>query len=454
MSIIKKIFSSFKNIHFQSLIGNGVMAGFGMLTVAILYRALSFKDIGIYIFFTTILALIDTLRSGFLTNSFIKFYSGTAIDRANEVSGSGWALGIAITLFSIALNIPSYFLSSLITNEGMILFLKYFSLISIATLPSFMANLVVQGDKRFDRLLWMRLINQVLFTGTIIVLVIIKQSSLNAVLITYVLSNLLSSIIILLLGWSKIGTLKYSSKTAFMELFHFGKYSMATSVSANLFHVTDTFFINFYLGPAALAIYNLSGKLLQIIEMPLLSFAASGMPSLSAHYNNGKKAEMMYVMKKMVGMLSIVILVVALCSVAFANPIIALIGGEKYLTTEAPNLFRILMCMAVLYPADRFFSLGVDVIHLPKINFYKILVMLAANLIGDFVGVAIFHSIYGIAIANILPIIIAIWITYKPLNNYYNFNFWSVFTVGFNEIIVFLKHIYSTFFFKSKNVNH
>ena len=75
MTLIKKILSAFSNIHFQSLMGNGIVAGFGMLTVAILYRALSVKEIGVYIFFTTIIGLIDTVRAGFLTNSFIKFYS-------------------------------------------------------------------------------------------------------------------------------------------------------------------------------------------------------------------------------------------------------------------------------------------------------------------------------------------------------------------------------------------
>ena len=83
MQLLKKVSAVRKNIHFQSLLGNGVMAILGMLTIAILYRGLSVKDIGIYIFFLTILNLVDTLRSGFLTTAFIKFYSGTNEDRAS-----------------------------------------------------------------------------------------------------------------------------------------------------------------------------------------------------------------------------------------------------------------------------------------------------------------------------------------------------------------------------------
>jgi O-antigen/teichoic acid export membrane protein len=420
------------------------MSIFGMVTIAILYRALSVKDIGIYVFFMTVLGLIDTLRSGFLTNSFIKFYSGTAKDRAEEVAGSAWCLALAITGASIFLNVLTFFLSAYITNDGMILFLKYFSLISLATLPGFMANLVVQGDKRFDRLLWFRLINQILFTGTVITLTYLEKATLTSIVFTYIISNAIASISVVIFGWTMIGSIAKATKKTFMEIFHFGKYSVGTSVSSNLFKVTDIFFLNFFLGPGALAVYNLGGRLLQIIEIPLLSFAASGMPSLSEHYNNNEKEQMMHVMKKMVGMLSVAIIVIAILSIVFAEPIILLIGGAKYVHTEAPNLFRIFMCMAVMYPADRFFSLTLDVIHMPKINFYKILVMLFVNLVADYVGVLIFKSAYSIAIANIFPILVAIIISYVPLNRYSKFNFWNMYILGYKEVIIFIQQIYRT----------
>lgn len=454
MSFIKTVLSSFKNIHFQSLLGNGVMAIFGMVTIAILYRALSVNDIGVYVFFMTILGLIDTLRSGFLTNSFIKFYSGTEKSRAEEVAGSAWALALLITGGSILINIPTYLLSSYLTNEGMILFLKYFSVISLATLPAFMANLVVQGDKRFDRLLWLRLINQILFTGTVVILTVMKMSTLTTIIVTYIFSNLVASLAAMFLGWTMVTSVFKSTKSAFMELFHFGKYSVGTSVSSNLFKVTDTFFINFFLGPASLAVYNLGGRLLQIIEIPLLSFAASGMPSLSGYYNKGQKEEMMYVMKKLVGMLSVAIFAIAVLSIIFAEPIILLIGGGKYIHTEAPNLFRIFMSMAILYPADRFFALTLDVIHMPKINFYKILLMLAVNLAADYIGVTIFKSAYSIVLANIFPILVAIIVAYIPLNKYSKFSFWHIYVVGYKEVILFVKQIYGNLFGKEKTVNN
>jgi O-antigen/teichoic acid export membrane protein len=425
------------------------MATFGMLTMALLYRALSLKDIGIYVFFMAIFGLVDTLRSGFLTTSFIKFYSGTDDKRAREVAGSAWCIALFITAIMILINCVLYFIPLSIKDEGIQLLLRYFSFISLATLPTFMSSLVLQADRRFDRFLWVRLINQALFTGTVIVLTLFSVANLESVLLSYIICNLIASVLIIFLGWTRVESFKYSSKETITQLFHFGKYSVGTYVSSNLFKVIDTFFISYFLGPAALAVYNLSGKLIQLVEMPLLSFASSGMPSLSGYYNNNEKEKMMYVMKKMIGIVSILISVIAFLSIVFAEPIILLIGGEKYVHTEAVNLLRVFMVMTVLYPADRYFGLTLDVIHMPKINFYKLLCMLLVNLIADYVGIISFKSVYSIGIANIFPLVLSIMIAYVPLNKYYTFNFWNIYVVGYNELRTILTKVYHSLFIKT-----
>lgn len=444
MNLIKKAISLFQNIHIQSLLGNGVMAIFNMLALALLYRALSVNDIGIYVLFMTILGLIDTVKSGLLTNAFLKFYSGTGPERANIVVGSAWALALLVTAFFLIVNLGGYFAISYLPNIGTKLLIQYFSFITLSTLPSFMANLAVQGEKRFDRLLWLRLINQVLFVGIIIVLILIKKTSLTNIIITYAFANFAASIATIFFGWTKIGALKYANIATIKELFHFGKYSMGSSLSANLFRVVDIFFINYFLNPAALAMYNLGGRLLQFVEIPLLSFAASGMPILAGFYNNNQKDQMMHFMKKLVGMMTIAITVLAILCLVFANPIISLIGGEKYAGSEAVNLFRIFMSVAILYPMDRFFSLSLDVINKPQVNFYKILIMATSNLLADYAGILIFHSVFGIAWANLVPVSIAIIISYVYLNRFYKFSIFSILKVGLEESILLIKQVYQS----------
>ena len=450
MSFIKKILSSFKNTHFQSLMGNGVMAGFGMLVTGLLCRALSLYDAGVYMFLMTIVNLVDTVKTGFLTNGFIRFYSGTSKERANVVAGSAWCLALAITAVIALANVVLYFITLATGDFGLGLFVKYFAIISLSTLPNFMGNLVVQSEQRFDRLLWLRLVNQVMFTGTVGVMFALNKSTLLLVVYAYIVTNFISGFIMIALGWTKIGSIKYFKRETFMELFHFGKYSMATSLSSNLFRFTDAFFLNFYIGPAAVAIYNIGSRLMQIVEIPLLSFAASCMPILSSNYNNNRRDELIYTLKKMVGMLSIMLFFAALGSILLAEPLISLLGGGKYTHSIAPNLFRVFISIAVFIPADRFFGLALDAIHKPQVNLLKIILMLLANLIGDFISTAYFKSIYGVAFTNIFPTFVGIAIGFIYLNKFYKFKFLDIYIVGYHECIAFIKNIYATLVNKQK----
>jgi len=441
MSNTKKIFSSFKNIHFQSLIGSVTMSLLNMLMIAILYHTLSMIEMGVYVFLMTLIALIDTIKAGFLNIPFVTFYSGTDEDNAIDVAGSSWCLALFISGALLLINIGTWFISFYFTNAGLVLFLRYFGIISTTTLPIFMATLVVQAEKRFDRLLWLRLVNQLLFTATVVMLIFLRKSNLTNILIGYTVCNVVSSAVSICIGWSKIEAIGKATKKTFWELFHFGKYSAATNISSNLFRVTDTFFINFFLGPTALAMANLGGRLIQIIEIPLSSFVSSSMPGLSGHYNNNQNDLLILTMKKVIGMLTWVVFFIAILSVIFADPLITLIGGSKYAGSIAPNLFRIFIVITVFYPTDRFFALTLDVIHKPKINFYKILIMLSVNLLFDVVAVIFFKSVYAIVIPNIFPVVIAIVIAFIPLNKFYRFNFLSIYVIGYQSLISSVKKI-------------
>ena len=187
------------------------------------------------------------------------------------------------------------------------------------------------------------------------------------------------------------------------------------------------------LGPAALAVYNLGQSLMQLVEIPLRSFAATGMPMLSAAFNKDNRDEVIYTMKKFAGMLTVILVPAVIVAVLTANFAIALIGGGKYVHTEAANVFRLFMTFALLYPADRFFALTLDVIHRPQVNFYKVLVMLAANITFDFIGIYIFGNVYGIAITTVVPTLIAVSIGFWALNKYQKFSFLNVYAVGWKE---------------------
>jgi O-antigen/teichoic acid export membrane protein len=431
---LNKIAEKLKNKHVLSLASNGLMAVMGLVIFAVLNRVLSLDANGIWIVFQSTFLLVDTFRSGFLSTAFVKFYAGKDEERALEVAGSAWYIAIGITLVFLLLNIPGYLFAHHLQDAGFSLFVKWFGVTFLASLPYLMATCILQAEERFDRLLSLRLVNQFSFVAGIIIIYFLGDINIEKIVYAYIASFLISSIFALLKGWTRVKSIYKKNANDIKDLYHFGKYSVGTILSANLFRTIDIYVINLMLTPSAVAIYNLGLKLMEVIEIPLRSLVSSGMPMMVAAFNKGKKVEVIGVMRKFVGMLTLAMIPILLGVILLADLPIAVIGGGKFMNTEAANVLRIFMVIALLYPADRFMALTLDVIHQPKVNFYKILVMLVVNLIADVIGVYVFGNIYGIVVASFFPVLAAIIIAHTALQKYFRFSFWHMYLSGYKDL--------------------
>jgi O-antigen/teichoic acid export membrane protein len=437
--MLTKLWQKINNKHFFSLSGNASVSLLAMVSFAIIYRVLpSDAAIGAWVFFQTLFTLLETFRSGFLNTAIITFYAGNTDARKQEVIASCWYIGGIITFGLTAITLVCNFLQPLIDNQGVKLFLWWGGLTFITGLPAFIAAGLVQAQNKFDRFLYIRFSNQALFISFLLFIHWQYGVTLQWVAIANITSNAIVSIACLLLGWSGIEHIKYKTKQCVKELYDFGKYSFGSYLSSSLFRVTDNMIINFMLGDRALAIYNLGVRLMEVVEIPLRSFAATGMSELAACFNQNDKNAFVNTLRKYIGLVTTALLPALVMAVLLAGFVIPLIGGNKNIDAtgiqQASNVMRIYMTFALLYPADRFYALGLDVIKKPKINFMKVLAMLAANVIADFVGVYFFGSIYGIALGTLMPILIGLLVGYKYLQQYQPFNFWSVFTTGPYEL--------------------
>jgi O-antigen/teichoic acid export membrane protein len=432
--MLQKIISYTRNKYFLSLAGNATMSVFGLVIAAVLYRALPKAELGVWVFFQSTLLLIDTFRAGFITTAFIKFHAGAEKQRADEILGSTWYIALCITGGFILLNIPAFLLVSYVSNEGLLFFLKWFGITYLCTLPSFIATCVVQSQQRFDRLLYIRFLSQALFIIGIIALIVTGHNNLQNIIYANLVAAIITSLFTMVKGWAGLRTLAKRSRQGIADMFHFGKYSVGTTFGANLFRSSDTFIINFMLGPEALAIYNLGQRLMEVVEIPLRSFAATAMPSLSEAFNQGNKERVIQIMKKYIGMLTVALIPVAIIAVLLADVAVALIGGGKYVHTEAANVLRLFMTFALLYPADRFLALTLDVIHRPRVNFIKVFVMLFFNITGDIAGIWLLGNIYGVAITTVIPTIIGVLVGYYALRKYRHFSIPEMYSGGYREM--------------------
>ncbi len=439
MSALKKL----NNIHVLSLAGTGTMSVLQFILMATLFRSLSLTDNGIWIFFQTCFTFLDTFRSGFLTTAFVKFYAGTSKEKGEEIMGSAWYLASGITFIFLLLNVPVFFLLGYISDQSIAYFLKYFGINLLCSLPLIISLSIAQGDLKFDRILYIRGTQTGLMLIFTFCLIYFHKSNLTTLMAAYLLAAFLTSMLTIVKGWAGIkNAFKYKISSV-KELFNFGKFSVGTSISTNLFGITDTFIINFMLGPAVVSVYALGRKLMEIIEIPLRSFVATALPSLSIAYNAGRKEEVIDIMKRYVGMITIGLIPFLAIAFIFSDLAMSIIGGEKYDGTmaglQAANIFRLSMIFALFFPADRFFAVTLDVIHKPQINFIKVLIMLVVNLVTDIIGIMILGNVYGIIVATIFPTLTAVLIGYFAIVKYYRtFDFWETYSLGFKELKFFI----------------
>jgi O-antigen/teichoic acid export membrane protein len=440
--IIRTLFLSLRSNQMLSLTGNLVVAGLNIINISLLFRILPAAEIGSWVFFITAFGLADACRAGFLTTGFIRSYAGATLSRAKEVVGSTWAIAIGLTVgivtISLIVRIIITFYPVSISSE---LAVNWIGLTLILTLPTFMAASVLQAELRFGSILILRLLSQGLFVLSVIGLMLSGHASLNYVMYCYQLVALVTGLFVLLMGWTRFNNLVKYSMTCVKELSHFGKYSIGSFVGTSMLRSSDTFIINFMLGPAALAVYNLAQRFVELIDLPLRSFLSTAIPALSAAFNQQNLSEVGRLLRKNAGMLTWALIPIILITVIFADIPIMLIGGNKYAHTPASNLLRIIIALTILFPIDRFTGVALDVINQPRINLYKVFIMLATNVVCDVIGVFLLNSIYGIALANLPTVIVGFVYGYMQLRKFMPLSVKAILATGLEEIKLLIAKI-------------
>lgn len=148
-------------------------------------------------------------------------------------------------------------------------------------------------------------------------------------------------------------------------------------------------------------------------------------------------------------------------SFIFAEQIVYILGGQDYIITA--NIFRIFCIYGLLLPIDRFIGVALDSVNQPRLNFYKVVYMAAANIIGDSIvvfgfafsflgfswlilllngvlpdvayqlahGFTMVKTLEWVAIVTILFTIIGIVVGYSYLNKALKLRFIDIFVIGF-----------------------
>ena len=431
--------------NFLSLAGNLSTALAGLFSYMILLRMLSIHDFGIWVLFTTPASLIDMLRFGITKEALVRYLSGSSEEDKKYYLGSAWVLGLIIlagitaVLWCVALLIPG-----LLKESGYYLFFRWYPLLGLTTLPWNYAWSIFQAEVDFGKIFWIRFFNLCIFLVIIFSAYLHFQLNVTMVVFIYIATNLATSLFCMLRSWTGLKYLRYISKSKLRELLKYGRYSMATRIGSSLLKGADSFVISFssFLGPAGVALYAIPLKYIELIEIPLLSFATTAFPKLSKKSIENDQAGFKRLFYSYTGPIVYLFLAISLISLALNKYFILFLGGEKYLSAS-PGISYILMVFILygaLLPLDRFTGVALDSLNKPNKNFQKVIVMTLANITGDIIAVfglhAVFPSMPGItilffvAVTSIVFSILGIFIGYYFLKQEIDISFRTIFVKG------------------------
>lgn len=468
MSTIRQIITS---NNFLSLANNGLVAVFAFLSFIMLVRMVPQETFGEWVLFITASNFIDMLRFGITRTALVRFLSGADEQYEKSLMGANNLINlISTTLLALLIVLIYNFSGPALKNSGFDMFFVWYPLLGFLTLPFNNAQSVLQAKLKFDKMLWLRLVN----VGSFMVFLaanIFLNYGIEVILAAYLITNFISSVMASLFNWDGIRYLFKATKKTIYTILDFGKYTTGTLIGSNLLKSSDTFIIGLspFLGTLGVALYSIPLKLTEIIEIPLRSFAATAFPELSKASIENNKEKVKSIFYANAGGMTYLMIPLMVFSFIFAEEIVYILGGSDYIITA--NIFRIFCVYGLLLPIDRFIGIALDSVNRPKDNFIKVIYMAVANIAGDlFVvfglatlflgfsfgvlllnglfpstaynlahGFSLIKTLEWVAIITIMFTIIGILVGFYYLNKALSLRFRDIFTVGYSSGLISIK---------------
>ena len=435
MKMLKKIA---REDNFLSLTGNLVIAILGISGFALLARSLSLDVFGEWVLFITGGSFVEMFRFGITNTGLIRFLSGADEDSRIKLIGSNALIGLGATvLVAIILVFYYSFFNDAISNSGYNLFFKWYPLLAFLNLPWNNALVVLQADQKYDKILIIKSINSGLFFLVVLVHFFFIEMELNELVIALLIINTITSLVSITLGWDGTKYITQASSDTNKTLLNFGKYTTFTLIGTNLLRSADTLIISLSpMGSAAVALYSIPLKLTELQQIPLRSFVATAFPKMSKASVQGRVQEVKDLFYTYSGALTYLFVIMSLVTFVFADYLVLILSGEQYLKVDpitgfnVVDIVRVFSIYGLLLPIDRMTGIGLDSINKPNINAIKVFIMVAANLIGDFIAIFVFKSLILVAVTSILFTIIGIWMGMYFLNKELTLSYQEIFSSG------------------------
>jgi len=378
--------------------------GFQFAAFLVLVRVLSTEDLGIWTIYLAVHALLETGKNGFVHNGLVKYLVSDQEDARTLLATGFWLhifLGVvaSVLFLGVATGVASYW-----EAESMAQLAWVYPFVTIGS-SLFQVLISYHIAQKEFKTIWLAVLIQssIYFSGTIAFIYLGAQTGLWLMLLFQAVGFIIAGFWMFAPVYRARLFGKFD-RSWLGRLFHFGKFTLGSSLGSIFYHKMDLFMVGYYLNPEAVAIYGVATRVNNYLEVPMNALAQVSFPNLTEKLRQSDSEGAVELAEGAIAWMLGAIIPVFLAVMILPGFIIKVIAGAEYL--EATILLQIFAFVALIKPFGRVFGITLDALGLPQINFKLLWISVLVNLVLNAVLISYFDLV-GAAIATL----IATWLT-------------------------------------------
>ena len=257
--------------HFvYSLLLRASIPAFGVINFMVIVRLFDEDQVGVWVLYMTILALIEVAKEGFLKNATIWLLNKEAEEQTDSILSSSLRLNL-ITTLTICVAVVAAATVLVFASDyallGYLLLLFVFQLLLNTLFNHFDYYLTSQAE--FKQMMWAYLIKSFSLFALLICSFVFWKSSVSLEwLVGFQTVGVILSILFLARKYDRRLTLGGADKQFSRRIVGFGRYVFATNVSSVLFRSTDHYMLAGLIGTGSVAYYNVALRITNLVDLP------------------------------------------------------------------------------------------------------------------------------------------------------------------------------------------
>jgi lipopolysaccharide exporter len=389
-----------------SLLNRFSIVAFGFLNVLVIVRMISKEIIGVWVLYTTVTAIIEMVRAGFIRNPLIvTLINHPEPDEKKEVIGTSFVLhSMLAVVISLMLAGLSGTIETFWHADGLSTLFFIYAFQNLALIAFFHAEYMQTALLKFDAVFYSNLIRQGVPSLYILVSFVFGLPiSLYSIALAQIAGVVAGSIAgFLQLGRDSIPGLKVKW-SRMHELFNFGKFTLGTNISSTVLRSTDSWMLGRLVSPAAVAIYSPALKLANIFEVPTLAISNFIFPKIATRMKQDGAAGVKDLYLKSVSLILALTIPLTAPLYFFPDFFVGHIFGPAYL--EASPILKVTVLYSLIVPFNRQYGTTMDALNKPRLNFYLLLMATILNAVLNYFMLQWF-GIIGCAYATLASFVI------------------------------------------------